>query len=105
MENKARHDFYELLVRDKWVDWSLSNIAYNAPKITVTDPEEAVKTLATMSYWHKDDLDSAIGVYWIYNAPVPYVKDEAKLKQTAQFLVKKMAGYTKGLIEYFENNT
>jgi hypothetical protein len=103
-ENKVRHDFYEQVVYSKWDDWNLDDIAYNAPKITVTDPQKAVKDLAFMSYWYKDDLDSAIGVYWVNNVPVPYIKDEAKLKQTTQFLVKKVAGYTKGLIEYFEDN-
>jgi len=45
--------------------------------------------LAFISYWYKDNLDSAIGVYWVNNVPIPYVKDEAKLKQMTQFLVKK----------------
>jgi len=62
-ENKVRHDFYELIVYNKWSDWNLGDIAYNAPKITVTDPQNAVKELAIIFYVHKDDLDSAIGVY------------------------------------------
>jgi len=105
LENKIRHDFYEQVVDSKWRDWNLANIAYNAPKITVNDPQSAVKDLAFISYEYKDDLDSAIGVNWVNSVPVPYIRDEAKLKQTTQFIVEKVAGYTKGLIEYFEENT
>jgi len=41
-------------VYSKWDNWNLDDIAYNAPKITVTDPQNAVKELALVFYWYKD---------------------------------------------------
>jgi len=99
--DKARHDLYEQTVHEKLSnndEWNLRQIAYNAPKITVTDPAQAVKELADISNDYRNELDKTM-------AEVPQggliVVDEEKMKQITQELVRITAGYVKGLIEYY----
>lgn len=100
----GRHDFYESVVNDNIFNWNLDDIAYSAPKITVTDPKQAVKDLASYSRQYRDDLDSLIqydeysGTHYIFPG------DEERVKQITQDLVRKTAGYVKGIIEYYNEN-
>ncbi len=72
----------------------LRQIAYNAPKITVTDPAQAVRELADISNDYRSEPDRNM-------AEVPQgliVVDEEKMKQVTQELVRITAGYVKELI-------
>ncbi len=43
--DKIKHDFYERYVEDKIGEWNLALEASQAPKIPVTNPKDAVKSL------------------------------------------------------------
>jgi hypothetical protein len=104
LENEIKHLFYESIVESKWDEWDLGDIAYSARRIEVNDVEEAVKELARYSRQYKDELDSAIGVYYINDFPIPYIADEEGLEEVTKRLIRKTAGYTKGLIDNFNDN-
>ncbi|WP_202319674.1 phospholipase C/P1 nuclease family protein [Archaeoglobus neptunius] len=109
--NKLKHDFYEKYVEGNIQKLGLDTIAYSAPKITITNPYTAVEELASFSRMYKYSLDSAIGVRCNFYDPTgvcleweAYAVDEALIKMVAKTMIQKTAGYTKGLIEYFERN-
>ncbi|MDI3498952.1 hypothetical protein [Archaeoglobus sp.] len=102
--DKIKHDFYEEYVENHVGDWHLDLEAYQAPKISISNPKDAVKSLAKFSHDFRDELDSAIEVEWVGPYYFVSVKDEKTIKQVTLKLVRKTAGYTKGLIEYFNNN-
>jgi hypothetical protein len=100
--NKARHDFYEQTVHEKLSnndEWNLRQIAYNAPKVTVKDPSQAVVELATISNSYRNELDKTMVEFPLGGI---IVMDEEKMKQITQELVRLTAGYVKGLLEYYD---
>jgi hypothetical protein len=105
--DKVRHDFYESLVHSKFDDqdsWGLKSIAYNAPLISISDPKQAVKDLASYSRQYRDELDSLIKIDPYTNTPYIPPENLDQVKQITQDLVRKTAGYVKGLIGYYNEN-
>ena len=101
---KVRHDFYENLVEGNFNNWNLDDIAYNAPKIAISDPKQAVKDLASYSKQYRDDLDALIELDPYTNTPYIPPENMDQVKQITQDLVRKTSGYVKGLIEYYNEN-
>lgn len=101
------YDFYESPVHSKFDDqdsWGLKSIAYNAPIISISDPKQAVKDLASYSRQYRDDLDALIKIDPDTGTPYIMPEDMDQVKQITQDLVRKTAGYVKGLIEYYNEN-
>jgi hypothetical protein len=108
---KIKHDFYERYVESYISQRELDNVAYTAPKISISSPYSAVKELASFSAVYRSALDSAIGVRCNYHDPTgacleweAYPVNENLIKYVTKNLIRKTAGYTKGLVEYFEIN-
>ncbi len=83
------HPKYEDLVTGNWQLWDLSTPIINAAPITVTDPAQAVKDLASYSSGKLNALNTAVNN-----------NDYTTIKSLTIDLLSKTAGYEKGLINY-----
>lgn len=83
------HPKYEDLVTSNWQLWDLSTPIINAAPITVTDPAQAVKDLASYSSAKLNALNTAVEN-----------NDYTTIKTLTIDLLSKTASYEKGLINY-----
>ena len=96
LPHQINHEYYETLVHNHWTEWNLNQTVFHAPRCTVTSPVSAVKSLASYSSSKFIILDTWVTIYratgWGYALD--------NIKGITTDLIKKTAGYSKGLIDY-----